>query len=211
MKEEEILCFNRRILEKYNLPKVFKENSFWNTILENLESIPISSAEKNYDYKQLVSYVIVKAGKLFLTYRRTQRSWEEDLRGKYSIGIGGHISLLDKSQRTRMPLFTSRHERTLSFVLQSIWREIDEEIHIKSGILGEPRLICFISDDSNKVGWKHFGTVWLLRIREPQVSAKKGGGLGKLEFRDFSYLKAHEYDFEKWSRLLIEHFVKEEV
>jgi len=206
MKEEEILCFNRQVLDRFNLPKVFKENSFWNAILENLESIPISSAEKKHDLKQLVTYTAVKAGTLYLTYQRTKKSWEERLRGKYSIGIGGHVNVVD---RTQLPLIPS-HEKTLSFMLQSARREINEEIDINAGILDEPRLICFINDDSDQVGWKHFGVVWLLRIAEPRVSPRREG-VGKLTFRDLSWLRAHKYYFEKWSRLLIEYIGREEV
>jgi len=144
---------------------------------------------------------------LYLSYERTEKSWEEKLRRKRSIGIGGHVNIIDRSQ---LPLFITHPEKTLSFILQSVWREINEEIYINSGTLNDPHLVCFINDDSDAVGWKHFGIVWLLRIREPKVSTKKGGGLGKLEFGDLPYLAAHKYDYEKWSRLLIDYLAEME-
>ncbi len=122
------------------------------------------------------------------------------MREEYSIGIGGHVNISDSSQLT---LFDYDYED--GFLLQAVSREINEEINIKSGILNEPQLVCFINDDSNDVGKVHFGTVWLLEIREPDVSIKGERGIGKITFDDISNLQAGRSRFERWSQLLIDY------
>jgi predicted NUDIX family phosphoesterase len=200
--EEEILCFNRRILEKYpNTPRLFYNESLWNEILDNLESVPRSIAEESNNYKQLVVYILIKSGEFYLTYRRTEKSEEKKLRKKYSIGIGGHVNVADRGQ---LSLFKSNYKKSIDFILQAVWREINEEINIEAGRVKDPYIVCFINDDSDVVGWRHFGITWLLEIREPFVKSRKGKGIGKLEFRNLKQIRENESEFERWSQLLIE-------
>lgn len=144
-------------------------------------------------------YALIRSRDLYLTYRRTEKTREERLRQEYSIGIGGHVNIVDSSQLT---LFD--YDCREGFLLQAVWREINEEIKIKSAVLSEPQLICFINDDSNDVGKVHFGTVWLLEISEPKVSVKGERGIGKIRFDDISHLQARKSHFETWSQLLID-------
>jgi len=200
MKEEQIMCFKKELLSEYsNQSKVFYEESLLNRVLGNLQSIPRSVAEKNYDFKQIVVYVVIKSKDSYLTYRRTSKTQEDRLHHKYSIGIGGHVNIIDNSQLT---LFD--YDRKKGVLLQAVWREVGEEINMESKILNQPQLICFINDDSNDVGKVHFGTVWLLEISEPKVSMKGERGIGKIRFEDISHLQAKKSYFEKWSQLLID-------
>ncbi len=205
--EEQVICFKKELLSEYlNQSKVFYDESLWHRVLDNLQGIPWSAAEKNYDFKQLVVYVLIRSGHLYLTYRRTSKTREERLRREYSIGLGGHVNTIDTNQLT---LFGYDYKK--GFLLQALWREINEEINIKSRILAKPRLICFINDDSNDVGKVHFGTVWLLEISEPKVSMKGERGIGKIKFNDITHLQAKKSCFEKWSQLLIDYLTKREV
>lgn len=208
--EEKIVCFRRSVLSKYpdrsGVLRARDNEDLWNLILSNQQFILRPIVEQNYEYKQLVVYVLIKAGELYLTYKRTRKSEEERLREKYSLGIGGHVNLIDRSQ---IELFRINHEKSMSFLLQGVWREIREEIDISSRILNEPQLIYFINDDFDSIGWQHFGVVWLLKIEEPGVS-RKGKGIGELKFRDLHYLSANKWNFERWSQLLIDHFLRGE-
>ena len=202
MVEEEVICFRKELLSgNLNEQKVFHDEKLWHHILDNLQSIPRSVAEKDYNFKQVVVYAVIKSGDLFLTYRRTPKTNEERLRSKYSVGIGGHINIGDITQ---LSLFNSDHKE--GFLLEALWREIREEIKIESKILAAPGLICFINDDSNDVGKVHFGTVWLVEIEKPEVSLRKERGIGKLEFYDLQQLQDRKEQFEKWSEFLIDHF-----
>ena len=183
---EQIICFRKELLSAYlNQSKVFYDISLWHRILDNLQSIPRSDAENNFQFKQLIVYVVIKSGNLYLTYKRTPQTGEKKLSEKYSLGIGGHVNVADMNQLT---LFGNQNKE--NFIYHAIWREIKEEIDIKSSnILTGPKIICFINDDSNDVGRVHFGMVCLLEIREPKVSRKEGKGEGKgiseLKFYDF--------------------------
>ena len=205
--EEQIICFQKEILKGYlNKSLVFFDAHLWHCILENLQAIPRSSAETNYRLKQLVAYVIVVSGKAYLTYKRTKKTGEKRLSEKYSLGIGGHVNVGDRS---RLLLFDDAGK--IDFIKQAALREIDEEIKIDSDILVGPEIECFINDDSNDVGKVHFGTVWSLRLSEPKVSTKTELGISRLKFQKLHYLDVRKSSFEKWSQLLIEYFMQKEV
>lgn len=198
--DEQIICFKRELISEYlTRSKVFYDENLWNRILNNLEILPRPKAETNYDYKQLVVYILIKADDLYLTYKRTKQTKEKRLSHKYSIGIGGHINVDDISRLSSL----GSTRKSKNFILQAVWREVEEEINVNSKITNEPELICFINDDSNDVGKVHFGVVWLLGIKEPNVTKGDELDLGELKFQGLSYLKEKINDFEKWSQLLI--------
>jgi predicted NUDIX family phosphoesterase len=185
-----------RTLIPYNESK-----GLWKDILSNLRYPTRSEAERDNTCKQLVAYVVIKAGKSYLVYKRTKRSFEKRLRNKYSLGVGGHINQEDKN-----PKIDDYHENNnseLEFVLHGVEREVNEEIEIKSRILAKPKLIGFINDESNQVGFHHFGVVYLLEIEQPIVN-KKGKGIERIDFRDVAYLKENRSKFESWSQILID-------
>ena len=200
--EEQVICFKKELLtRRLDKSEVFYDEALWHNILDSLKSIPRSAAEKDYNFKQIIVYAVIKSGKLFLTYRRTSKTGEERLRDRYSMGIGGHVNTGDSS---RLSLFDSHSSE--SFVLDALRREIREEINIKSKVVGVPQLLCFINDDSNDVGKVHFGTVWLIEIEKPEVLLRRERGIGKLEFYSLKQLQTKKQQFEKWSELLIDYF-----
>jgi predicted NUDIX family phosphoesterase len=199
---EEIVCFKKELLsENPDTQAIFYDEKLWGRILNNIQAVPRPDAEKDYSFKQLVVYAVIKSSGMFLTYRRTPKTGEERLRSKYSIGIGGHVNIGDTSQLT---LFNSALGK--GFLLQALWREIREEINIESGISEEPKLVCFINDNSNEVGKVHFGTVWTIEIEKPEVLLRKERGIGKLQFLNIQDLENRKQEFENWSRLLIDYF-----
>lgn len=198
--EEKIICIKKEIISGYlNQSKVFYDENLLNNILNNFQVISRSEAEKNYGCKQIIVYILIKSGDLYLTYRRTAKTNEQRLREKYSIGIGGHVNINDT-----VTLFDYENKKEL--FLEAVWREIKEEINIKSKIIKEPGLICYINDDSVDVGKVHLGTVWLLEIEQPIVSIRGEKGIGKLKFEDLSNLQTNKKHFETWSQLLIDYF-----
>ena len=199
--DEQIICFKRKLISEH-LPqsKVFYDETLWNHILNNLEILSRSKAETNYNYKQLVVYILIKAGNLYLTYKRTKQTKEKRLSQKYSIGIGGHVNIDDIKRLNLLNL-------NQKFILQAVWREVKEEININSKIMDEPELICFINDDSDDVGKVHFGVVWLLKIKEPNSTKGDELDLGELKFQDLPHLKRKKNYFERWSQLLIDYLI----
>lgn len=207
--DEQLLCFNSKLLpEDLEVACVFYDDSLWDRILNNLEIVPRTQAETDYTRKQLVAYILVRSGELILTYRRTTKTNEQRLRELYSIGIGGHVNVEDRSQ---FSLFSTDTEFNIEFIRDAAWREINEEISIGSRVVREPEIIGFINDDSNDVGRVHFGIVWQLDIEKAEVSAKGSRGLGELEFNPLPHLISNKDQFESWSQLLIEYLAAKDI
>jgi predicted NUDIX family phosphoesterase len=205
--EEQILCFKREILRaRPNLEKTFYDASLWHQILAHLESRPRSVVEHDYNYKQLVVYILLNHAQVFLSYQRTPKTDEARLKERYSIGVGGHVNIQDASQ---LSLFGADDARWNDFLLEAVWREVNEEVQIRGTILQAPKLICFINDDSNDVGQVHFGVVWLVKLTEPNVTTRGERGIGKLSFRDLPALSSMRDRLESWSQLLVDYLQRE--
>ena len=203
--EEQILCFKREILRDYPA-KTFYDEGLWNQILAHLEPKARSDAEHDYDTKQLIVYVLINHGETFLSYQRTPKTTETRLKALFSIGIGGHVNVDDRIQPT---LFGAKEAAWKDFVLQAVRREVSEEVQIDGTNAQEPRLICFVNDDSNDVGKVHFGVVFVMKLAQPSVAIRGERGIGKLSFRTLPELVAIRDTLETWSQLLVDFLSRE--
>ena len=111
----------------------------------------------------------LKPGNSYLTYIRTPNGGESQLHRKRSMGLGGHINSDDKNYAG----LEHKSCSDMDLILTGVRREIEEEVEVGAKELCEPKLLGFISDDSNSVGLRHFGVVWLLEIAEIQGVAKR--------------------------------------
>jgi len=167
------LCFNTT---KY-LEAIFKEQSYMTR----------DNAEQDPNYKQLIPYVLLHYKGTFLSYRRGALLAEDRLQNKYSIGIGGHISIKDPG------LFGTKYEEGLK-------REITEEIYIDTTYtLSE---VAVLNDDSDDVGKVHFAIIHILNLKEPLVR-KKELSINELTFKDYNYLQNKIDLYENWSKICI--------
>jgi predicted NUDIX family phosphoesterase len=213
-KEEPIACFDNNIITVWGMhPGFVKLDSILDTIGQGLTFIPRALAEKNPSIRQLVPYTVIMSGRFYFVYRRTQKSDEIGLRGKYSIGTSGHINESDERRLERIPQHGINKIRNL--ILNAAKREIEEEIRISSKNLTEPRFLGFVFDDFTQVSKKHFGVALLARLS----STPNGTGIsidsveqsiGKPRFWDIYTLKADREKFETWSQILIDHFLERE-
>ena len=203
--EEQILCFDREILRAHTA-QTFYDESLWRQILAHLEPKARSLAEHDYGTKQLVVYVLINHGETFLSYQRTPKTTETRLKALYSIGIGGHVNVDDRMQPS---LFGSKEAAWKDFVLQAVRREVSEEVQIEAANTQEPRLLCFVNDDSNDVGKVHFGVVFVMKLGKPSVSIRGERGIGKLSFRTLPELVSMRDSMETWSQLLVDFLSRE--
>lgn len=203
--EEQILCFKSEILRAYPA-KTFYDESLWNQILAHLEPKARSVAEHDYNTKQLVVYVVINYRETFLSYQRTPKTTETRLKALHSIGIGGHVNVDDQIQPT---LFGTQEAAWKDFVLKAVRREVSEEIQIEEAIAQEPRLICFVNDDSNDVGKVHFGVVFVMKLGKPSVAIRGERGIGKLNFRTLPELISNRDTLETWSQLLVDFLARD--
>ena len=212
--EEPIACFDSDIITACGMhPGFVKLDSILDTIGRGLTFIPRALAEKNPSMRQLVPYTVIMLGSFYLVYRRTRKSDEIGLRGKYSIGTSGHINESDERRLERIPQQGTNKIRNL--ILSAAKREIEEEIRISSKNLAEPRFLGFVFDDSTQVSKKHFGVALLARLSTTPIGTEISidsveQSIGKPRFWDLYTLKANREKFETWSQILIDHFLEKE-
>ncbi len=140
-------------------------------------------------FKQIIPYVIFRAGGLVFTYRRGPSQGESRLHRLRSLGVGGHVAEADADGRGTLDAFE-----------MALRRELDEEV----SVVGDLKItrVGLINDDSNPVGSVHLGVVHLVELDRPDVRPREAG-LADPEFLDADGLRRHEAEFETWSRICI--------
>ncbi len=130
-------------------------------IIENkTEFLARGDAETNFEYKQIIPYVIFNfqeatgESKYFLMQRKTTAS-ESRLANNYSLGIGGHLR---------------KEDLTSSHVFDWARREFNEEINYQDPFTIE--LLGILNDDSNEVGKVHLGIIILVKGTTNKISIK---------------------------------------
>src|SRR5207253_2777708 len=109
---------------------------------------PRSEVEDDPGFKQIIPYVIFRAGDWVFCYTRGKSQGEVRLHRLRSLGVGGHVAEADAGGRA-----------TLDAYEMALRRELEEEVAIQSE--GSIRRVGLINDDSNPVGQVHLGVVHL--------------------------------------------------
>jgi len=188
--DEQILVVKRSIL--------FSDIHSWHGILSNFfnqyigviqqhaEYIPRSLAETNFEFKQIIPYVLfVHDHKLFVMQRKSTAS-EQRLANKYSLGIGGHI----------------RQEDIINNDITS-WaqREFDEEVMYQGSL--QSINIGILNDDSTEVGKVHLGMILLMKGSSPNISIKAEHKSGML--LTFDECMTLYPNMENWSKICLDY------
>ncbi|MFH1501008.1 MAG: 2'-deoxycytidine 5'-triphosphate deaminase [archaeon] len=136
--------------------------------------------------KKVFSYVRAKDYKLY---------GDKRLFDKFSIALGGHIRIEDRSRDTEQP----------NFVLNNIRREVLEEEVRVSGQVTRPHLYGTMFIRDQPVDRVHFGLIYAIHVngkitpREDSIAWWEMMSLNKLR----GVLKDSEYNVETWTRTLI--------
>lgn len=165
----------------------------------NFFSLERKEAEKNKNYKQLISYVLLtNSNQEILTYKRGSYSNAHSMiKGSTCLGFGGHVQDLDTRK-----LFS----KGFGGVFDTAEREVSEEL---KGVLPQNlEIVGYINDDSSPEGVKHLGIV-LTGTIPPSFNIKQVGtelSVNGLKFMSIPELWEHFYEFEFWSHLIIRKF-----
>jgi predicted NUDIX family phosphoesterase len=150
-------------------------------------------AESTSTLKQIVPYIVLTHQQRVFLYRRLPRGSEPGLRGKLSIGFGGHINPIDLDGSA------------FGSIARCAERELDEEVRLAAP--ASPVAIGLINDDDDPVGARHLGVVLradlpspALRIRERTRIERVGRG-----FFGATGFAPYLADLESWSRLILAH------
>lgn len=164
-------------VDKY-LPRIFEATSFK----------PRPEAEEDPNFKQLIPYCIIKFGGDVYNYQRSKKQGETRLHGKWSLGIGGHVSREDENE-----IFTYRN---------GMLRELTEEINLEEKRFDE-KCIGIINDDSNAVGRVHLGIVHVIELNEfSNLEAEES--MANANWDKLSNLEVRIEEFENWSQIILE-------
>lgn len=148
---------------------------------------PRRDVETDPEFKQLIPYVVLRAGAALFHYRRGSSGTETRLAALRSVGIGGHISEADAADG-------SDPYRT------GMLRELSEEVAIGGG--WRESFLGFINDDRTPVGQVHLGVVHLFELESPAVRPREAA-LSDAGFAPLSELAAASEQFETWSQFVL--------
>ena len=150
---------------------------------------PRFEVEDDPSFKQLIPYVIFRAGDQVFTYARGKSGTEARLRALRSLGGGGHVAEEDAEGRATRAAYEA-----------ALHRELLEEVAIASP--GRLSTVGLINDDSNPVGRVHLGVVHLHDLDHPAVESREDA-LADAAFWSLADLLAHRDRFETWSQIVL--------
>jgi predicted NUDIX family phosphoesterase len=162
---------------------------------EAMQFRPRHEVEHDPEFKQLIPYVIFRHKNspfkpTIFQYTRGSKQDESRLRNKRSIGIGGHISILDASTLG-----------TGSAYEEGMRRELDEEVQIDTKYSQE--CVGLINDDQTEVGKVHLGIVHIFDVIHPTIHPRENE-ITESSFCPVGELLEDISSFESWSQICID-------
>lgn len=185
---EQILVVKRHYLfphGSWNGVKAVDFDWYLKTIQEHKEFTARGPVETNYDYKQIIPYLVFQFADQYFLMQRQAQSSEQRLASKFSLGIGGHLRQEDLQG---------------SDFFEWAKREFHEEINYSGNLTIEP--LGVLNDDSNDVGKVHIGFVMLLKGNSDAISVKSELASGKL--MSLTECKAQYAAMETWTQLVFD-------
>lgn len=196
-KPEQVLCIERAVFESEfgKAEGYIPDCGLWLNILryENLRWFPRRYCENRPRLKQLIPYCILTSeqGEVY-AYQRTKTVGEQRLAGLWSVGIGGHINMLDAWDVNE----------GLDMVDRAVQREVNEEVILSDG-LKSWMYVGLLNSCENPVDKVHLGLVFTIKTKGCVVDNTTEHIQGR--FFSVEELKQELKQFEEWSKMLIPH------
>ena len=150
---------------------------------------PRPEMEQDPSFKQLIPYCIFECGGQVFHYRRGSGQGESRLHALRSVGVGGHVSTLDR-------------DGCQTPYLEGMKREIAEEIDLQSD--WTETCVGLINDDETDVGRVHLGIVHIFRLDSPKVLPREKSMIDA-GFAPPEQLVREREEFETWSQICLSH------
>lgn len=166
--------------------------------IERYRFIPRYLAEENPDYKQLISYCVLKWQNQIFAYQRTSSGGEPRLHRQFSIGVGGHVQRRDMRRAGLSVLEILNAARD---------REIEEEFSCT--FASPPRLIGWLNENKNPVSRVHLGVVFECEVVRPEIEPREEENFARFGFNPLSELIRRQKEFETWSQRVLEFYALE--
>jgi predicted NUDIX family phosphoesterase len=156
-------------------------------------------AEKDFNYLQIIPYILVYNKDSLFLYKRLKKGNEERLHDKFSAGIGGHVDYVTNT--------ISNKETVIYNANKELFEELD--IELNTDYLDIKHTDKIIYDDSNEVGKVHIGLLMTCDTIGRGVVVKEQD---KIEGRFYTpeEIKQHyslygEDAFETWTTIALKH------
>ena len=166
---------------------------------ENTNFLPRPDMEQDPSFKQLIPYVVFchtgrDGQRSVFQYTRGTGQGEDRLHRKRSVGIGGHISMIDCGSSG------AEDRDTFSPYEEGMRRELEEEVIVETELT--ERCVGLINDDETEVGRVHLGIVHLAEVKHPAVAPRESE-IVEAGFRPVGELLASLDAFESWSQICL--------
>jgi len=179
----------------------------------------LRGVEFRKEWQQIIFYGLIRQKDKFFVYQRGGKNSqyrEKRLREKISVGLGGHIEPFDNN------------------LIDSLYREFDEEIALKKGKrainlkdkrghvdqksfanLAEIRILGLIKDETDEVGKVHLGLACEINLINPDLKVGlKGDENAKGEMMSFKkyqdLIKGKKVIPESWTKIFMKELFKED-
>jgi predicted NUDIX family phosphoesterase len=163
-------------------------------------------AEKDPSFKQLIPYIVVVRNSLVLNYFRGKGQGEARLRGKRSLGIGGHINPCDLTDAV-IGVLKDRPSYLDDKYVRGMLRELHEELKFPTHLpeIWDAPIVGLINEDQTEVGKVHLGVVHLLKLDFGQKVQAREEDILDLSWTNAEVLMQDEEfeQFERWSQICL--------
>ncbi|WP_342532621.1 hypothetical protein MHB40_14340 [Lysinibacillus sp. FSL K6-0057] len=166
-------------------------NSIVNNLSSNISTMRRGDAEEDVTYKQPIPYAVIKKGDSYFGYTRLSGGGETRLHGSISLGVGGHMNVIEGLDNFN------------ELLLENLNRELNEELEIDSEKL-EIKVVGLINDDKNEVGRVHIGLLATIELSED--AKVEVAETDQLEGKWYSIneLKENYERLESWSKFVVD-------
>lgn len=188
--------------------------------------VPRSESETREDVKQIIPYCVFTGSiyspetdikketrmNMVYTYFRGKGQGEKRLKGKMSIGIGGHINPPSRGELHAQDLLSLLNPLDFNGVyMRSLIREIHEEIYLATRVIH--KCVGVLYDPTTPVGRVHIGIVHRFHCEILRISSKEEGIFGG-EFKLLPLMRqlanglnppgTEHWELEPWTKIVLQ-------
>ncbi len=192
------------------------------SIYDNVVFKPRKLLELDLRYLQLIPYNVFFCGfndnggvvdgdDFIFVCRRSCNGGDKRLSGKDSVGIGGHISVIDfygdfvgRIDIHGVDTYTYGAGKFLNMIKANMAREIKEEVGLTPQYYKVVETPGFIFDWSNDVGMVHLGILNFIRVNDvSEVFLSKEHSRGEFKSLKKLFNDLDVFSFESWSDIVL--------
>lgn len=193
---ERIMVVSRNFLDGISLGEFTRDGDVYSELIrKNCFFIARDLAEQRPDLKQVIVYTVIRWANQVFLFKKSHDEKRRELRGKYSMGVSGHVKEADQLGAPA------------SVLRNALERELKEELIIPAPY--SVTLVGVVNSDATEVGYFHVGTVYVVELEEPVVEFRtQSEERQNKQTNPFGNLcpvdeLANYYDeMEDWSRIL---------